>query len=122
MKLMLTTFVIPFAFVYYPSLMSFPNLKWEVLVPVITCLLLQWTVSVTCYGYFRRDLGTIERLLFGVIPLPVRRTLRPRHLLEPFVRGDAACDVRLHLLVEQGAKTSSGRAPHNRQTAAQAFR
>jgi TRAP transporter 4TM/12TM fusion protein len=67
MKLMLTTFVIPFAFVYYPSLMSFPHLKWEVLVPIITCLLLQWTVSVTCYGYFRRDLGTVERVLFGVI-------------------------------------------------------
>ena len=67
MKLMLTTFVIPFAFVYYPSLMSFPHLKWEVLVPIITCLLLQWTVSVTCYGYFRRDLGTVERTLFAVI-------------------------------------------------------
>lgn len=67
MKLMLTTFVIPFAFVYYPSLMSFPHLKWEVLVPIITCLLLQWTVSVTCYGYFRRDLGAFERTIFGVI-------------------------------------------------------
>ena len=47
--------------------MSFPHLKWEVLVPIITCLLLQWTVSVTCYGYFRRDLGTVERTLFGII-------------------------------------------------------
>jgi TRAP-type uncharacterized transport system fused permease subunit len=65
MKLMLTTFVIPFAFVYYPSLMSFPHLKWEVLVPIVTCLLLQWTVSAACYGYFRRDLSTFERWLFG---------------------------------------------------------
>ena len=67
MKLMLTTFVIPFAFVYYPSLLGFPHLQWEVLVPIVTCLLLQWTVSVTCYGYFRRDLTTIERWLFGIV-------------------------------------------------------
>jgi TRAP transporter 4TM/12TM fusion protein len=67
MKLMLTTFVIPFAFVYYPSLMGFPHLKWEVLVPIVTCLLLQWTVSVACYGYFRRDLSAYERTVFGII-------------------------------------------------------
>jgi TRAP transporter 4TM/12TM fusion protein len=67
MKLMLTTFVIPFAFVYYPSLMGFPHLKWEVLVPIVTCLLLQWTVSIACYGYFRRDLTGVERAVFGVI-------------------------------------------------------
>lgn len=69
MKLMLTTFVIPFAFVYYPSLMGFPHLTWDVLVPIITCLLLQWTVSIACYGYFRRDLTGVERAIFGVISL-----------------------------------------------------
>lgn len=67
MKLMLTTFVIPFAFVYYPSLMSFPHLQWEVLVPIVTCLLLQWTVSAACYGYFRRDLTIVERFAFSII-------------------------------------------------------
>ncbi len=67
MKLMLTTFVIPFAFVYYPSLMGFPYLEWGVLIPIITCLLLQWTVSVTCYGYFQRDLNTQERWVFALI-------------------------------------------------------
>jgi TRAP-type uncharacterized transport system fused permease subunit len=67
MKLMLTTFVIPFAFVYYPSLMGFPNLEWIVLIPIVTCLLLQWTVSVTCYGYFFRDLSNAERWIFGAI-------------------------------------------------------
>jgi len=64
-KLMLTTFVIPFAFVYYPSLMSFPNLAWEVLIPIITCLVLQWTVAITCYGYFLRDQTRSERWLWG---------------------------------------------------------
>jgi TRAP transporter 4TM/12TM fusion protein len=66
-KLMLTTFVIPFAFVYYPSLMSFPNLTWDVLIPVVTCLLLQWTVAVTCYGYFLRDQTRLERVLWGIV-------------------------------------------------------
>ena len=66
-KLMLTTFVIPFAFVYYPSLMSFPNLKWEVLIPIVTCLVLQWTVAITCYGYFLRDQTRVERWLWGAI-------------------------------------------------------
>jgi TRAP transporter 4TM/12TM fusion protein len=68
-KLMLTTFVIPFAFVYYPSLMSFPNLTWEVLIPIVTCLVLQWTVAITCYGYFLRDQTGFERALWGGISL-----------------------------------------------------
>jgi TRAP-type uncharacterized transport system fused permease subunit len=68
-KMMLTTFVIPFAFVYYPSLMSFPNLTWEVLVPILTCLVLQWTVAITCYGYFLRDQTRAERWLWGAVSL-----------------------------------------------------
>jgi TRAP transporter 4TM/12TM fusion protein len=68
-KLMLTTFVIPFAFVYYPSLMSFPNLKWEILIPVVTCLVLQWTIAIACYGYFLRDQTRLERWLWGGVSL-----------------------------------------------------
>ncbi len=69
MKLMLTTFVIPFAFVYYPSLMSFPNPGWEILIPLTTVLVLQWTVSVACYGYHTRVLTGFERFLFAVASL-----------------------------------------------------
>lgn len=69
MKLMLTTFVIPFAFVFYPSLLGFPNLEWGMLIPVVTCLLLQFTVAVACYGYFRRRLTGAERWVFAVISL-----------------------------------------------------
>jgi TRAP transporter 4TM/12TM fusion protein len=64
-KLMLTTFVIPFAFVYHPSLMSFPNLTWDVVTPLVTCLILQWTVAIACYGYFLRDQTRLERWLWG---------------------------------------------------------
>lgn len=69
MKLAVTTFIIPFAFVYHPELMSFPNLTWSVVPPLILVLVLQWTVSVAAYGYFRRDLNTIERGAFTVVSL-----------------------------------------------------
>jgi TRAP-type uncharacterized transport system fused permease subunit len=85
MKLMLTTFVIPFAFVYYPSLMSFPNLGWDILVPLVTVLVLQWTVSVACYGYYRRDLSAFERALFGLASFAGYAALTDRGILSNIV-------------------------------------
>ncbi len=61
MKLMLTTFIIPYGFVYHPELLSFPNVTWEVVPPVLLILVLQWTSSIVCYGYFFRDLTWPER-------------------------------------------------------------
>jgi TRAP-type uncharacterized transport system fused permease subunit len=61
MKLMLTSFIIPYGFVYHPELLSFPNVSWTVAAPVSLILLLQWTSSVVCYGYFMRDLKWSER-------------------------------------------------------------
>ena len=61
MKLMLTTFIIPYGFIYHPELLSFPNVTWDVLPPVLLILCLQWTSSVVCYGYFVRDLTWTER-------------------------------------------------------------
>lgn len=87
MKLMVTTFVIPFAFVYYPSLMGFPNLQWEVLVPIVTCLLLQWTVSVACYGHFYRDLLKWERWAFAVISLAGYAALMDKEITPNLVFG-----------------------------------
>ena len=87
MKLMLTTFVIPFAFVYYPSLMGFPHLQWGVLVPIITCLLLQWTVSAACYGYFRRDLSGFERALFGIVSVAGYGALTDRGIYSNLIFG-----------------------------------
>ncbi len=69
MKLMLTTFIIPFGFVYHPQLMSFPHLTWDVVPPVLLLLVLQWTTSIWCYGYFLRDLNFYERGLFGAVTL-----------------------------------------------------
>ncbi len=64
MKLMLTTFIIPFGFVYHPELLSFPNVSWAAAPPIVLILLLQWTSSVACYGYFIRDLTWNERWSF----------------------------------------------------------
>ena len=61
MKLMLTTFIIPYGFIYHPELLSFPNVTWDVLPPVLLIQCLQWTSSVVCYGYFVRDLTWTER-------------------------------------------------------------
>ena len=67
MKLMLTTFIIPFGFVFHPELMSFPNVTWGVVPPVLLILVLQGTSSVFCYGYFLRNLTKYERGAFGFL-------------------------------------------------------
>ncbi|MBI2753049.1 MAG: TRAP transporter fused permease subunit [Betaproteobacteria bacterium] len=64
MKLAATTFIIPFAFVYRPQLLDFPNLGWNVIPPLIEVLLIQWTSSIALFGYFRRPLAVAERILF----------------------------------------------------------
>ncbi len=64
MKLMLTTFIIPYGFVYHPELLSFPNVSWSIVTPILLILLLQWSSSVVCYGYFIRDLNWPERWSF----------------------------------------------------------
>ncbi len=69
MKLAATTFIIPFAFVYRPQLLDFPNLGWNVVPPLVEILLIQWTSSIALYGYFRRVLTPIESALFGVATL-----------------------------------------------------
>lgn len=67
MKLALNLLIIPFAFVYYPALLKFPHLGWDVVVPIATVLYLQWTVSVACYGHFLRTLNAVERAGFTLV-------------------------------------------------------
>jgi TRAP-type uncharacterized transport system fused permease subunit len=63
-KIAATTFIIPFAFVYSPSLMSFPNLTWDVVPAIAEVIAIQITVSIASYGYFIRILQGWERLVF----------------------------------------------------------
>jgi TRAP transporter 4TM/12TM fusion protein len=64
LKLAASTFIIPFAFVYRPQLLEFPDLGWNVVPPLVEVLLIQWTSSIALFGYFRRPLTLAERVLF----------------------------------------------------------
>src|SRR5688572_743812 len=60
MKLAATTFIIPFAFVFNPELMAFPNVSLKMLGAVAEVLVVQWTSSVFLYCHFTRRLGRLE--------------------------------------------------------------
>jgi TRAP transporter 4TM/12TM fusion protein len=78
MKLAATTFIIPFAFVFNPELMAFPNASWRMLWAVVEVLLVQWASSVFLYGYFRRTLDPVERVAsFVVVLLGYAAIMRP---------------------------------------------
>lgn len=110
MKLMVTTFVIPFAFVYYPSLMGFPNLEWGVVVPIVTCLLLQWTVSVACYGHFYRDLLNWERWAFAVVSLAGYAALMDKEIAPNLVFGAMLLAMTAYLHQTSGRAAEPARA------------
>ena len=69
MKLAATTFIIPFAFIFNPELMAFPNLSWKMLWAVVEVLIIQLTSSIFLYGYFRRSLNLFERLASLIVVL-----------------------------------------------------
>jgi TRAP transporter 4TM/12TM fusion protein len=69
MKLAATTFIIPFAFVFNPELLAFPNFSFKMGLAVAEVLLVQWTSSIFLYGHFRRALSAIERLGFLLLVL-----------------------------------------------------
>ena len=66
LKIAMTTFIIPFAFVYSPELMAFPNLTWDVVPALAQVLLIQWSVSVAAYGNVFRNLTQWERWTMGI--------------------------------------------------------
>ena len=81
MKLAATTFIIPFAFVFNPELMAFPNFSWKMLWAVVEVLIIQLTSSIFLYGFFRRVLGPVERFVsFVVVMLGYTALMRPEPL------------------------------------------
>jgi len=66
MKIALTTFIIPFAFVFSPELMSFPHMTWDVIPAILEVVFIQWSVSTASYGYMFRPLTGWERWIFAV--------------------------------------------------------
>jgi len=69
LKIASTTFVIPFAFVYSPELMSFPNMTLDVIPAIINVLAIQIAASIACYGYLFRSLVGWERWAFTIIAI-----------------------------------------------------
>lgn len=67
MKIAMTTFIIPFAFVFSPELMSFPNMTWGVVPAILKVIFIQCSVSIASYGYICRHLVGWERWFFAVV-------------------------------------------------------
>ena len=68
-KIALTTFIIPFAFVFSPELMSFPDVTLETLIAVAEVIFVQVAVSVASYGFLFRSLNGVERAAYAVVAL-----------------------------------------------------
>lgn len=78
MKLAATTFIIPFAFVFNPVLMAFPNISWTMVLAVMEVLVIQWTSSIYLYSFFRRKLNAFERYGFlAAVLLGYTSMMRP---------------------------------------------
>jgi len=69
LKIALTTFIIPFAFVFSPELMSFPDMTWAVVPAILKVVFIQWSVSVASYGFMFRVLVGWERIAFAGVAL-----------------------------------------------------
>ena len=69
MKIALTTFIIPFAFVFSPELMLFPNVTWGTMLAVFEVVFVQLAVSVASYGFLIRSLNGFERGVYAFVAL-----------------------------------------------------
>jgi TRAP transporter 4TM/12TM fusion protein len=66
LKLVFPAFFVPFAFIYHPALLAFPQVSWALLWAVLGVILVQWNASVALYGFLRRPLAWAERGAFGL--------------------------------------------------------
>lgn len=102
LKIASTTFIIPYAFVFSPELMSFPNMTFAVIPPLLEVLAIQFAASVASYGYFIRILVGWERWVFAVIA--ICGFLYMAHMGTTYLYVGAGLFVLLtiRLLVERG--------------------
>ena len=107
MKLAATTFIIPFAFVYRPQLLAFPNLDWNVVPPIVEILLIQWTSSIALFGYFRRTLTTMERSLFGALTALGYWAMVTEALHSTFIFAGAVAALLVGVGVRRGGSVSA---------------
>lgn len=67
LKIAGTTFIIPFAFVFNPSLLSFPAVDATVIMPIVEVVLTQFVFAMAAYGYCFKRLNAAERFMFAVV-------------------------------------------------------
>jgi TRAP transporter 4TM/12TM fusion protein len=81
LKLVCPAFFVPFAFIYHPALLAFPQVSWALGLAMTGVVLVQWNASVALYGHLLRPLGLVERAGFTVAgALGVVYLVRPRGL------------------------------------------
>ena len=68
-KIALTTFIIPFAFVFSPELMTFPDVTLKTFIAIAEVIFVQVAVSVASYGFLFRSLNGIERSGYAIVAL-----------------------------------------------------
>ena len=68
-KIALTTFIIPFAFVFSPELMTFPDVTVKTFIAIAEVIFVQVAVSVASYGFLFRSLNGIERSGYAIVAL-----------------------------------------------------
>lgn len=91
MKLAATTFIIPFAFVFNPVIMTFPNVSWKMATAVAEVIVVQLMSSIFLYGYFRRSLNVVERFVsFIVVLLGYTAIMRPDTMYTYVALGSTA--------------------------------
>lgn len=64
LKLVFPAFFVPFAFIYHPALLAFPQVSWALLAAMLGVVVVQWNAAVALYGHCRRRLSALERSAF----------------------------------------------------------
>ncbi len=66
LKLAVPTFLIPYAFIFNPSLLKFPKISVSALIAFLLTILVMLCCSITIHGFFLRRIRIMERIFFGV--------------------------------------------------------
>jgi TRAP-type uncharacterized transport system fused permease subunit len=108
LKLVFPAFFVPFAFIYHPALLAFPQVSWALLLAMIGVVIVQWNASVALYGHFLRPLGWFPRVGFGAAAaIGVLYLVRPSLVY----LGAAAAASVVVLLWALAAANLAARAP-----------
>ena len=110
MKIACTTFIIPFAFVFRPELMSFPEISMATLKTIVLVLIMQIAVAAANYGYLFKRLALVERiLLWGAFAALFAYLVDGGELLMWFGSGVLSLQA-VFGLVQRGRESSSASA------------